>query len=104
MTSVELVVPPRRAIGLGRAGREFLHLIVERWPESAGFDRGRRRRARNRGLGGAPRRRLAVRDAHVREFDQTRQFRERIFGLRLLSARGAQSPLEFVEVDLVHCT
>jgi hypothetical protein len=37
----------------------------------------------------------------VREFDQPRQFRERIFSLRLLGARGAQSPLEFVEVDLV---
>jgi hypothetical protein len=37
----------------------------------------------------------------VREFDQTRQLRERIFRLRLLSAGGAQSPLEFVEVDLV---
>ena len=104
MTGVELIVPPRRAIVLGRAGSEFLHLIVERWPEGAGFDRGRRRRARNRGLGGAARRRLAVRNPHVREFDQTRKLRERIFGLRLLSARGAQSPLEFVEVDLVRCT
>ena len=104
MTSVKLVVPPRRAIGLGRAGSEFLHLVVECWPERPGFNRGRRRRARNRSLRGAARWRLAVGDPHVREFDQTRQLRERIFGLRLLSARGAQSPLEFVEVDLVHCT
>ena len=100
---VELVVPPRRAIGLGRAGRHFLHLIVERWPESPGFARARSRGARSRLRGASRRSRLAVRDAHVRKFDQTRQFRERIFGLRLLSARGAQSPLEFVEVDFVHC-
>ncbi len=105
MMDVELVVSPRRAIGLGRAGSEFFHLIVERRPESLGFDRGQRLRARSSGLGGAPRRRrLAVRDPHMREFDQTRQFRERIFGARLLCARGAQSPLEFVEVDLVRRT
>ena len=36
----------------------------------------------------------------MRELDQTGQFREWIFGLRLLRARGAQSPLELVEVDL----
>jgi hypothetical protein len=40
----------------------------------------------------------------VREFDQTGQFLQRVFDLRLLSARGAQPPLEFVEVDLVRHT
>ena len=103
MAGVELVVAPRRAIVLGGAGSEPLHVIVERWPKRLGFDRGQRLRARG-GLCRGPRRRLAVRDPHVREFDQTGQFRERVFDLRLLSARGAQSPLEFVEVDFIRYT
>jgi hypothetical protein len=103
MTGVELVVPPRRAIILGRAGSKLFHFIVERWPERLGFDRGQRLGAGD-GVAGAARRRLAVRDAHVREFDETRQFRERIFGLGLLRAGGAQSPLELVKVDLVRYT
>ena len=104
MMVVEFVVPPRRAIGFGRAGSEFFHLIVERWAESRGFGRVQRLRGRNGGLADAPRRRLAVCDPHMREFDQTGKFRERILGARLLSAGRAQAPLEFVEVDLIRRT
>ena len=40
----------------------------------------------------------------MREFDQARKLRQRILGARLLCARGAQPPLEFVEIDLVRRT
>ena len=32
---VELVVPPRRTLLLGRAGSQAFHLIVERWPSGS---------------------------------------------------------------------
>ena len=105
MMGVEFVVPPGRAIGLGGAGSQFFHLVVERGAESRGLDGARRLRERDRGLGDAARRRgLAVCDPHVREFDETREFRQWIFGARLLRARSAQAPLEFVEVDLIRRT
>ena len=40
----------------------------------------------------------------MREFDETGQLRQGIFGPRLPSAGGPQAPLEFVEVDLVSRT
>ena len=98
---VELIILPRLAVGLRRAGRQFLHLVVDRRPKSRGFDRLSGLRVLGAGSGGAASRRLAVRDPEVREFDQAGKFRQGILGARLLGARGAQAPLEFVEVDLV---
>ena len=94
--------PPTANFGCALA--HMTRRVIVRDRLAGAIDVNGRRRARNRSLRGAARWRLAVGDPHVREFDQTRQLRERIFGLRLLSARGAQSPLEFVEVNLVHCT
>ena len=98
---VELIVLPRLAVGLRRAGRQFLHLVVDRGAKSRGFDRLSGLRVFGAGSGGAANRRLAVRDPEVREFDQAGKLRQGILGARLPAARGAQPPLELVEVDLV---
>ena len=101
MMSVELVILPRLALGLRGAGSQFFDLLIERRTKSASLERGWSFGARNTGSGAAPRRRRAVRDSHVREFNQTGELREGILGARLLGASGAQAPLKFVEVDLV---
>ena len=101
MMGVERVVLPRLALVLRGAGSEALDLLLDRRPESVCFDRGRGDHGRSSELGAALRRRLLVRDPQMREFDQTGQLRQGIFGLRLPSAGGPQAPLEFVEVDLV---